>query len=145
MNQFGRDEGEIAAQQGDRDLDRWVVESAAHMADQPPDADADRDAHDHAIDELEPGLPYGKAPADDRHNPRTGRATSAVASLIRLSPSTIVTRRRGTPKRRAMTVAAIGSVGETMAPSTNAELQARSSIAEWATTATASRHDHEPH
>ena len=50
-------------------------------------------------------------------------ATSAVASLIRLSPSTIVTRRRGTPKRRAMAVAAIGSVGDTMAPSTNAELQ----------------------
>ena len=37
-----------------------------------------------------------------------------------------------------MTVAAIGSVGETIAPSTNAELQARSSIAVCATTATAS-------
>ena len=31
----------------------------------------------------------------------------------------------------------MGSVGETMAPSTNAELQERSSIAVWATAATA--------
>src|SRR5215216_43284 len=46
--------------------------------------------------------------------------TSAVPSLTRLSPSRIVTIRRGTPRRSAMAVAATGSVGETMAPSTKA-------------------------
>ena len=50
----------------------------------------------------------------------TRSATSAVASLTRLSPSTIVTIRRGTPSRREIAVAAIGSVGATTAPSTNA-------------------------
>ncbi len=43
-----------------------------------------------------------------------------VASFTRLSPSRIVTIRRGTPSRWAMDVAAIASVGETMAPSTKA-------------------------
>ena len=55
---------------------------------------------------------------------------------MRLSPSTIDTSRRGTPKRRAIAVAAMGSVGETIAPSTNAELQERPSIAACATAAT---------
>ena len=49
----------------------------------------------------------------------TRNATSAVASLTRLSPSMITTRRRGTPSRLEIAVAAIGSVGETTAPSTN--------------------------
>ena len=48
------------------------------------------------------------------------RSTSAVPSLTRLSPSTMSIRRRGTPRRRPIAVAAIGSVGETTAPSTNA-------------------------
>ena len=43
-----------------------------------------------------------------------------MPSLTRLSPSTIVTSFRGTPSRRAIAVAAIGSVGETIAPSTKA-------------------------
>ena len=46
------------------------------------------------------------------------KRTSAVPSLTRLSPSTIAIARRGTPKRRAIDVAASGSVGETTAPST---------------------------
>ena len=66
----------------------------------------------------------------------TRSATSAVASLTRLSPSTIVTIRRGTPSRREIAVAAIGSVGATTAPSTNAVAQL-SPITAWATTATA--------
>ncbi len=46
-------------------------------------------------------------------------ATSAVASFTRLSPSRMVTIRRGTFRRSAMAVAAIASGGEMMAPSTN--------------------------
>src|SRR5215207_3551922 len=42
--------------------------------------------------------------------------TSAVPSLMRLSPSSIVTIRLGAPRRPAMAVAATGSVGETIAP-----------------------------
>ena len=39
-----------------------------------------------------------------------------MPSLTRLSPSTMVTSLRGTPRRRAIEVAARGSVGETIAP-----------------------------
>jgi hypothetical protein len=46
------------------------------------------------------------------------KRTSAVPSLTRLSPSMIATARRGTPYRRAIAVAARGSVGETTAPRT---------------------------
>src|SRR5438067_13223590 len=46
-------------------------------------------------------------------------ATSAVPSLTRLSPSITAIRRRGRPRRCAIAVAAVGSVGETIAPSTN--------------------------
>jgi hypothetical protein len=45
--------------------------------------------------------------------------------------------RRGTPRRRAIFVAASGSVGETTAPSTNAALHEKPSIAQCATAATA--------
>ena len=55
----------------------------------------------------------------------TFRATSAVASLNRLSPSRMLTIRRGAPTRRITAVAAAGSVGETMAPSANAIAQGR--------------------
>src|SRR5919201_560696 len=54
-----------------------------------------------------------------------------------LSPSTTVTTRRGTLDRWKIEVAAIGSVGETTAPSTIAALQERSSIQAWAIAATA--------
>ena len=59
-----------------------------------------------------------------------------MPSLTRLSPSTIVTSFRGTPSRRAIAVAAIGSVGETIAPSTNAAGQVSPSITSCAITAT---------
>jgi hypothetical protein len=61
--------------------------------------------------------------------------TSAVPSLMRLSPSRIVTIRRGAPRRPAIAVAATGSVGETIAPSTNAAAHGRPMTA-CATTAT---------
>ena len=48
------------------------------------------------------------------------RATRAVASLTRLSPSRTVTTRRGIPTRRAMEVAATASGGATTAPSATA-------------------------
>jgi hypothetical protein len=44
--------------------------------------------------------------------------------------------RRGTPRRRAIAVAASGSVGDTIAPSANAAAHGSPSIAAWATTAT---------
>ena len=50
----------------------------------------------------------------------TRSATIAVASLTRLSPSRIVTMRRGSPTRRAIVVAATASGGATTAPSANA-------------------------
>ena len=50
-------------------------------------------------------------------------STSAVPSLTRLSPSTMSISRRGTPSRRPIAVAAIGSVGDTTAPRTNASAQ----------------------
>ena len=58
-----------------------------------------------------------------------------VASLTKLSPSSTVTMRRGTPRRWATEVAAIASVGETMAPRTKAEAQGNPT-AQWATAAT---------
>ncbi len=48
------------------------------------------------------------------------RATRAVASLSRLSPSRIETIRRGMPTLRAIVVAATASGGETTAPSAKA-------------------------
>ena len=50
----------------------------------------------------------------------TRSATIAVASLTRLSPSRIVTMRRGRPTRRAIVVAATASGGATTAPNANA-------------------------
>ena len=52
------------------------------------------------------------------------------------SPSTIATIRRGMPNRWAIEVAASGSVGETTAPSTNADDHGRPLTAECATQAT---------
>ncbi len=52
------------------------------------------------------------------------------------SPSTIETTRRPTPRRRAIVDAAIGSVGETIAPSVNAAAHGIPSTTECATTAT---------
>lgn len=60
-----------------------------------------------------------------------------MASLIRLSPSTTVTTRRGTLRRCRIAVAATGSVGETIAPSTNAAAHEIPGTIAWATTATA--------
>ena len=48
----------------------------------------------------------------------------------------MLTSPRGTPRRRAIAVAAIGSVGETIAPSTNAAGQVSPSTTACATTAT---------
>jgi hypothetical protein len=52
--------------------------------------------------------------------------TSAVASLMRLSPTSIFTIRLGAPRRPAIVVAATGSVSETIAPKTNAAAHGRS-------------------
>src|SRR4051794_23637327 len=59
-----------------------------------------------------------------------------VESLMRLSPSTSTTSRRGARTRVAISTAATGSVGETTAPSTNAASHDRPSMTACATTAT---------
>ena len=51
---------------------------------------------------------------------RSGRATTAVPSLNRLSASTSVASRAGAPRRRNVAMTATGSVAETMAPTMNA-------------------------
>ncbi len=61
----------------------------------------------------------------------------AVASFTRLSPSKMITSRRGRFRRRAIDVAAIASGGETMAPSASAIGQPSSGTRAIATTATA--------
>src|SRR5919204_4014220 len=66
----------------------------------------------------------------------TFQRTRAVPSFTRLSPSITAITRRGTPRRLAIDVAAIGSVGETTAPSTNAACHEKSSIHQCATAAT---------
>src|SRR3954471_934039 len=82
------------------------------------------------------------APARE-NDPLTAAATAnlyamrPVESLMRLSPSTIVTSRRGARERTAISTAATGSVGETIAPSTNAAVQGMPSTTAWTTTATA--------
>ena len=63
-------------------------------------------------------------------------ATRAVASLTRLSPSRIVTTRRGTPSRWKIAVAATASGGATIAPRANAAGQPMPGMSVWATTAT---------
>ena len=60
-----------------------------------------------------------------------------MPSLTKLSPSTTETTRRGAFWRRAIAVAATGSVGATIAPSVNAAAHERPPISSWATTATA--------
>ena len=62
VQRLGREVGEVAAEQGDRDLERRVVEPPADLPDQPADGEADRDAADDAGDEREPGLAEREAP-----------------------------------------------------------------------------------
>jgi len=61
-----------------------------------------------------------------------------MPSLTRLSPSMIETTRRGSVRRRATSVAASASVGETIAPSVNAPAHESRGTAACATTATPS-------
>ncbi len=65
-------------------------------------------------------------------------STSDVASLTRLSPSRMVTTRRGRPTRRATAVVATASGGATMAPSANAAAKDSPGTTQRATTATTS-------
>ena len=80
---------------------------------------------------LQTKVPVTTAPIAVRYS------TSAVASLTKLSPSRIVTRRRGMPSRRAMAVAATASGGETMAPSMMAAAQLSPGNSQCAMAATA--------
>ena len=67
----------------------------------------------------------------------TRKATRAVASLNRPSPSTTLTSRRGTSSLRMIIAPASGSVGETIAPSANAAAQDMPAMSSCATSATA--------
>ena len=64
------------------------------------------------------------------------RATRAVASLRRDSPSRIVTMRRGRPIRRPIAVAATASGGATTAPMAKQGAHPRSGSSAWTSTAT---------
>ena len=66
-------------------------------------------------------------------------ATSAVASLSRLSPSRMETMRRGIPTFRAIVVAATASGGDTTAPSASAAAMLMSGITHQATRPTNDR------
>ena len=74
--------------------------------------------------------PLIAAPTAARYN------TSAVASLTRLSPSRIVTIRRGILSRFPMAVADTASGGETIAPSAMASAHPIPGKSAWATNAT---------
>jgi hypothetical protein len=67
----------------------------------------------------------------------TRYATSAVASLKRPSPSMALTIRRGASRRRMIVAAASGSVGDTIAPRTNAASHGRPGTSVCAAQATA--------
>ena len=77
------------------------------------------------------------APRRPRPRRRCGRATSAVPSFTRLSPSTRATTRSGTPSRRKTAVAATVSVGgDHRAQDEGRGPSRRPGTAAWATTAT---------
>lgn len=65
------------------------------------------------------------------------KMVSAAPSLIRLSPSRIVTIRGGAPSRCITAVAATGSVGDTAAPNASAAAQPTSGTSAWTVAATA--------
>ena len=120
-----REKSEVAGEKRERDLERRIEQSPAHetdhVADDEPDGDAADDAtrRSCALASRSEKVPVTAAATANLNS------TSAVPSLTRLSPSMMATARRGTPNRRATAVAAIGSVGETTAPSTKAGAQER--------------------
>ena len=131
----GRQVGGERDDQGDRDLDRRVVETreeppaprpTMNPSAMPPTAATTNPTR--ASERTK--LPVTTASTAARY------ATSAVASLKRDSPSMRVTTTRGAPSRRKTQVAASASVGATIAPSANAPPQPRSGTIACATTAT---------
>src|SRR5437879_12363468 len=77
----------------------------------------------------------------------TRYATIAAASFTMLSPSRIVTRRRGSGRRLRQDVAAATSGGDTTAPRANADAPGNTGTARdahQATTAATDRHEPEP-
>ena len=90
-------------------------------------------------------------PARSRPTPVSARrrglaaGPATVASLTRLSPSRMVTTRRGRPTRRATAVVATASGGATTAPSANAAANESSGTTQRSTTATTKRGEgHQP-
>ena len=78
-DRLGRQVREVGGDEGDRDLDRRVVEPAAHGGDDRADADADRDPADRADDELAARLQQAEAAGDDgRHRELVGDEGGAV-------------------------------------------------------------------
>ena len=75
---------------------------------------------DRRDDEVQPRRRRAERARDRRARARRGRPRARLASLIIASPSTSRPTRSGTCMRLNVAVAAIGSVGATTAPSTNA-------------------------
>ena len=118
---LGRQVGRERGEERDDDLERRVGRSAARPRSGttptttptaiPPTADDD---------ELDARPRRSRTSPRSPPRARRGTAISAVASLIRLSPSRIVTIRGATPSRRKIAVAATASGGATIAPRANA-------------------------
>ena len=89
MEQVGGDEGEVAGQQRDRDLDRRVVDPAPDLADDVTDGEADGEPAADDAHESQACVPRARTCPQTAATIATRSATSAVASLTRLSPSTI--------------------------------------------------------
>ena len=119
--------GEVAGEERDRDLGRRVVDAAAHLADDVADGEPDRDAADHVDDEAP-----GRVPERERARDRGGdgglvddERDAVVDEALALDDRDDAPRRAD---RRATSVAASASVGETIAPSVNAPAQPRPDV-----------------
>ena len=134
---LGRHVGRVAAEQRDRDLHRRVVEPPADLGDHPADGEPDRDPAGRAEHELAARPPRSEnvpptAPTADAVEHQRGAVVDQALALDDRDQ-----RGAAAPSRRAIVVAASGSVGATIAPSANAAAHGSPSISACATTATA--------
>ena len=116
---LGRDVRDERRGQAERGVQHRIGEPAADLRQHERHDDADQHPAAGRAQEVEADVPTRSA-RPRRHAIAVRKQTSAVASFIRLSPSRIVTTRRGRPTRLAIAVAATASGGATTAPIANA-------------------------
>ena len=113
-----RPEREIGRRQRDEDFRLWVGDRVAQPQHEKAERAAEADlAGDDDRRISAPPATGENWPVSTAWTARL-KVTSAVASLARLSPSRMVSSRRGSLKRRRSEAGATESGGETMAPST---------------------------